>query len=155
MTAELTKSEMHGAIAEGVDRAIWRMITGVTQMPSMDFWDTLEKAMERAFLTAAGDGIGAHGAKQGTQPKGTCGGCKFYHLDDERTEGLLDDEELHPDDYESECRRYPPVRGDAEYYGGMLDDNMLHQRYRGPVVPSIGWCGEWAQREAPNHKAKQ
>jgi hypothetical protein len=57
MTTKLTKSEMHDAVADGVDRAIWRMITGITDMPSSDFWDTLKAAMERAFVKIAEDEI--------------------------------------------------------------------------------------------------
>lgn len=54
---KLTKQEMHEAVAEGVDRAIWRMITGVTDMPSMDFWDTLKGSIERAFERIADEKI--------------------------------------------------------------------------------------------------
>jgi hypothetical protein len=43
------------AIAEGVDRAIFRMITGITQMPSADFWDILEKSIKNAFERAANE----------------------------------------------------------------------------------------------------
>lgn len=57
MTTELTKSEMRGAVSDGVERAIWRMITGITDMPSHDFWDTLKDAMERAFMKIAEDEI--------------------------------------------------------------------------------------------------
>lgn len=45
------------AIAEGVDRAMTRMITGITQMPSSDFWDTLKTAIETAFERVANETI--------------------------------------------------------------------------------------------------
>ena len=45
------------AVAEGVDRAITRMITGITQMPSSDFWDTLKTAIETAFERVANETI--------------------------------------------------------------------------------------------------
>ena len=44
-------------VAEGVDRAITRMITGITQMPSSDFWDTLKTAIETAFERVANETI--------------------------------------------------------------------------------------------------
>lgn len=40
-----------------------------------------------------------------------CSNCKFYDLENQKTLGILNDDELHPEDYESKCRRYPPVRG--------------------------------------------
>lgn len=49
--------DVYEAIAEGVDRAITRMIRGVTDMPSMDFWETLEKAIKDAFETIADERI--------------------------------------------------------------------------------------------------
>jgi len=57
MTTKLTKSEMHEAVADGVERAMWRMITGITDMPSHDFWDTLKAALERAFVKISEDEI--------------------------------------------------------------------------------------------------
>ena len=45
------------AVAEGVDRAITRMITGITQMPSSDFWYTLKQAIETAFERVANETI--------------------------------------------------------------------------------------------------
>jgi len=57
MKIELTKNEMFDAVAAGVDRAIWRMITSATDMPGADFWDTLKGAMERSFVKIAEDEI--------------------------------------------------------------------------------------------------
>jgi len=76
----------------------------------------------------------------------TCRGCKFYHLDQETTMGHVDDKKAHQDDFEAECRRYPPVRGDAEYYGAMPGNDLLRDCFSGPIVQAIGWCGEWMQR---------
>lgn len=45
------------AVTEGVDRAITRMITGITQMPSTDFWETLKTAIETAFERVANETI--------------------------------------------------------------------------------------------------
>ena len=50
-------NDIFEAVAEGVDRAIWRMITGITQMPSSDFWDTLKTAIETAFERVANETI--------------------------------------------------------------------------------------------------
>lgn len=37
------------AIAEGVDRAMWRMITNGTQMPCNDFFATIKEAVNEAM----------------------------------------------------------------------------------------------------------
>ena len=50
---DLTTDEIQEAIARGVERAMWRMITGITDMPSSDFWETLEESMESAFTKIA------------------------------------------------------------------------------------------------------
>lgn len=78
-----------------------------------------------------------------------CRNCKFYWLEKETIRGHAEDEPLHPDDRESECRRYPPVRGDAEYYGCMVDADVLRDYFSGPIVQSVYWCGEWRPRH--NH----
>ena len=74
-----------------------------------------------------------------------CRNCKFYNLEDETVAGE-DDEILNPVDFESECKRYPPVRGDAEYYGDM-NGGLLRDCFSGPIVQAINWCGEWHGRE--------
>ncbi len=47
---ELSKQDIQDAIADGVERAMWKMITGITDMPSSDFWMVLERAIENAFI---------------------------------------------------------------------------------------------------------
>lgn len=56
----MTDNDVLDAIAEGVDRAITRMITGVTDMPSTDFWHTLKQSIETAFARVAEDTIERH-----------------------------------------------------------------------------------------------
>lgn len=51
--AGLTPNETKEAISEGVERAFWRLFTGITDMPSADFWATLEKSIEQAFKNIA------------------------------------------------------------------------------------------------------
>ena len=46
---DLDKQEIYNAITEGVDRAMWRMITNATDMPCHDFYDTIKDAAEKAF----------------------------------------------------------------------------------------------------------
>lgn len=46
----LDNDRVYEAIAEGVERAIWRMITNATDMPCHDFYDTVGDAVERAML---------------------------------------------------------------------------------------------------------
>ena len=76
-----------------------------------------------------------------------CGNCKFYHLADETTSSLEDDLPLHEDDFESSCRRYPPVRGDPAYWGHIESPDVLQTFFSGPIVSAIGWCGEWRAQE--------
>jgi hypothetical protein len=47
--SELEPEKIYAAIADGVDRAIWRMITNATGAPCNDFYDTIEKAAKEAF----------------------------------------------------------------------------------------------------------
>ena len=49
LNTKLEPKRVYEAIAEGVDRAIWRMITNATDMPCRDFYDTVEKATREAF----------------------------------------------------------------------------------------------------------
>jgi hypothetical protein len=76
-----------------------------------------------------------------------CGTCRFYDRKNETHRDLISDRELHKDDYESECRRFPPVRGDAEYCGEMVGCEVLSALYCWPTVRSVDWCGEWASRD--------
>ena len=76
-----------------------------------------------------------------------CGTCRFYNRENETRRGLISDQELHEDDYEAECRRFPPVRGDAECCGKMADCEVLCESYCWPTVRSLDWCGEWASRD--------
>ena len=46
---KLDPDKVYEAIAEGVDRAIWRMISNATDMPCHDFYATIEKAAKEAF----------------------------------------------------------------------------------------------------------
>ena len=52
---QLDPDRVYEAIAEGVDRAIWRMITSGTQMPGADFYATIGDAARQAFATPASD----------------------------------------------------------------------------------------------------
>lgn len=89
--------------------------------------------------------------------KKMCGNCKFYFAEEEVTRARIDDSEIHPKDYSSECRRFPPVRGDEDFYGKMEDLNLLHEGYTYPAVNCISWCGEWKRAKCDvNHQsAKQ
>jgi len=49
LNVKLDPEKVYEAIAEGVERAIWRMITNATDMPCQDFYDTIEKAAKEAF----------------------------------------------------------------------------------------------------------
>ena len=73
-----------------------------------------------------------------------CGTCRFYDRKNETQRDLISDQELHKDDYEAECRRFPPVRGDAEYCGEMAGRKVLSESYCWPTVRSVDWCEEWA-----------
>ena len=72
-----------------------------------------------------------------------CGTCRFYDRDNETTHDLQSDEPLHENDYEAPCRRFPPVRGDADYFGKLSDMGLLRDAYSGPIVQTVAWCGEW------------
>jgi hypothetical protein len=72
-----------------------------------------------------------------------CGTCRYYDRDNETTYDLESDEPLHPDDYEAKCRRFPPVRGEVDYFGPLIGRDVLRDAYSGPVVQTIAWCGEW------------
>ena len=72
-----------------------------------------------------------------------CGTCRFYDRDNETTRDLQSDAPLHEDDYEASCRRFPPVRGDAGYFGKLSDISLLRDAYSGPTVQTVAWCGEW------------
>jgi hypothetical protein len=51
---KLDPDKVYEAIAKGVDRAIWRMISDNTAMPCRDFYDTIEKAAKEAFEKVSG-----------------------------------------------------------------------------------------------------
>lgn len=53
----MNDGDVFEAVAKGVDRAMTRMITGITEMPSSDFWETLETSIETAFEQVANDTI--------------------------------------------------------------------------------------------------
>lgn len=44
---------IYEAIADGVDRAFWRLFTNATDMPCHDFYDTIRRAAESAFERVA------------------------------------------------------------------------------------------------------
>jgi hypothetical protein len=72
-----------------------------------------------------------------------CGTCRFYDRYKETTRDLQSDEPLNREDYEAPCLRFPPVRGDAEYFGELSSMSLLRDAYSGPIVQTIAWCGEW------------
>jgi len=47
---QISKDEFLQAVSEGVENAIWSMITNATTCPCTDFYDTIQKATESAFL---------------------------------------------------------------------------------------------------------
>lgn len=50
IAARLPESdEVLEAITEGVDRAVWRMITNATDMPCADFYHHVQKGVEKAL----------------------------------------------------------------------------------------------------------
>ena len=49
LDVKLDPDKVYEAIAEGVDRAIWRMITNETKAPCKDFYLTIAKATREAF----------------------------------------------------------------------------------------------------------
>ena len=55
MIPQLEPKKVYEAIADGVQRAMWGMITNSTQMPCHDFYDTIEKAAKSAFSGLADD----------------------------------------------------------------------------------------------------
>jgi len=55
LDTKLDPNRIYEAIAEGVDRAIWRMITNATGMPCHDFYLTIEKAAREAFEKVGAD----------------------------------------------------------------------------------------------------
>ena len=75
-----------------------------------------------------------------------CGTCKFYKIEEETKRGHINDDEIHEDDFEAECRRYPPVRGDKDYFGSINDPDLLRDFFSGPSVQTTNWCGEWRKR---------
>ncbi len=78
----------------------------------------------------------------------TCRQCRYYDLDNETTHNIDTGDPLQSeDDYEAECRRFPPVRGDAEYFGSLDQLVRLSHGFSGPWVQSIYWCGEWTARQ--------
>ncbi len=81
-----------------------------------------------------------------------CGNCKFYDKQNEITHSQLDDGPLHEHDFEAVCRRYPPVRGDADFYGSLSQSDVQRDCFSGPIVNChTGWCGEW--KPAPEGEA--
>jgi len=77
-----------------------------------------------------------------------CRTCRYYFIEFENRHNLLTDEPLDVDEYEAECRRFPPVRGDKSYYGKMRDAHVLHLMFSGPIVQAISWCGEWKKKDS-------
>ena len=49
------------------------------------------------------------------------------------------DEALDPDEFMAECRRYPPVRNEAK----ARECFAMYDRFSGPIVQAMNWCGEW------------
>lgn len=82
-----------------------------------------------------------------TMQKKQCKNCIFYHIEQQTTRDLNDDTLLHECDYEAECRRYPPVRVDADYSGIMGEQGILRDHFSGPIVQATSWCGEWISRD--------
>ncbi len=75
-----------------------------------------------------------------------CGNCRFYAEAEERGPVRNGEQDFDEQDLESECRRYPPVRGDADYFGPMVGVDLLAGAYAHPVVNKFDWCGEWKLR---------
>lgn len=46
---QISKDEFLRAVSEGVENAIWSMITNATTCPCTDFYETIQKAAENAF----------------------------------------------------------------------------------------------------------
>lgn len=87
-----------------------------------------------------------HECEQAMQKK-QCKNCIFYHIEQQTTRDINDDSPLHECDHEAECRRYPPVRVDADYAGRMGEQGVLRDHFSGPIVQAISWCGEWRSRD--------
>ena len=49
LNVKLDPEKVYTAIAQGVDDAIWRMITNATSAPCADFYYHIEKAAREAF----------------------------------------------------------------------------------------------------------
>jgi hypothetical protein len=77
-----------------------------------------------------------------------CRTCRFYRIEEETRFGIRDDDPLHKDDYEAECRRFPPTRGDKDYWGEMEAPDVLRDFFSGPIVQALYWCGEWSPRNS-------
>jgi hypothetical protein len=52
-TPTLTKRELQDAIAEGVYRAFWDMITNATTMPCADFYKAVRNGVKEAMSSAS------------------------------------------------------------------------------------------------------
>jgi hypothetical protein len=75
--------------------------------------------------------------------KQLCGTCRYYYAAEETKLGHIDDCPLSQEDYESQCRRYPPVRGDSKYHGEMSGSDVLSDCFSYPIVKTSWVCGEW------------
>lgn len=73
----------------------------------------------------------------------SCRDCKFYFIEAETRHDLVTDRPLHEDDYESECRRFPPDRIGK----WPKDSGTQFEFFNGPIVAAMAWCGEWSQRD--------
>jgi hypothetical protein len=51
--AKLTRDDLKEAIAEGIRRAFWDMITNATSAPCADFYAAVQDGVERAVRRAA------------------------------------------------------------------------------------------------------
>lgn len=76
-----------------------------------------------------------------------CRDCRFYFLEEETITNFYDDSPRRPDEFEAECRRFPPVRGDADYYGNLTVCNYKSDCFSGPIVNALHWCGEFKRRD--------
>jgi hypothetical protein len=61
----MDEDRFYEAVADGVERAMWRMITNATQMPCEDFYDTIKEAAEKALIAASAK-AGAYFDQNGT-----------------------------------------------------------------------------------------
>ena len=53
LDVKLDPDKVYAAISDGVEKAIWRMITNATDAPCQDFYTTVEKAVRQAFEKVA------------------------------------------------------------------------------------------------------